>query len=76
MFGITRIRNDRIHGNVREVPGLIGPGGRGAAGIANNAIDMAGRERGVRVETAYRSISNRRIGRRWIESNVEDRTIR
>ena len=72
LFRVSRIRDDRIHRNVRKISCLICPGERSAAGVANNAIDMAGSRRRVRIETADRGIGRWRAGRRRIESNVED----
>ena len=50
------INDDRIHRNIREVPGLVRPGERAAVGGARHLENVTRSRRRVCVETAYRCV--------------------
>jgi hypothetical protein len=73
-----RVHDHGVNRDVRKIAGLIAPGEGGAVARAYDLKEMAGRARGIRVETADGGISHRHVRCRHdrIQGNSEHRPVR
>ena len=76
LLRVIRVNNDRIHRNIREIPGLIRPGERAAVGGARHLENMTRSRRRVCVKSAYRCVPTGRFAADTVGSSAIPRTGR